>query len=71
MLAQRADDRALGVVEPGVVLLDGGRDAHNSPAFRKLKLSCAGTIRWSSTRTLTVSAASTMARASALSWSVV
>ena len=42
---EMANDLALAVDEFRVVLWDGGRDAHNSPAFLKLKVSDADTIR--------------------------
>ena len=39
------DNRTLALGELRVVLQDCGRDAHNSPAFRKLKTSSDDTIR--------------------------
>ena len=62
-----ADDRTLAPGKFRVVLQDGGRDAHSSPAFLKLKVCSGDTIRWSTTRRPMVSAASTMARVSTLS----
>jgi len=42
---EMTDDGLLGVVERRIVLHDGGRDAHKRPAFRKLNVSWADTIR--------------------------
>ena len=39
------DNRTLALGELRVVLQDRGREAHNSPAFRKLKTSSGDTIR--------------------------
>jgi len=44
---QMRNDLALRIVQVRVVLEDGGRDGHSSPAFRKLNTSSGETIRWS------------------------
>ena len=42
---EMTDDRTLALGKLRVVLQDGGRDAHSSPAFLKLKTSSGDTIR--------------------------